>query len=323
MSNVNNSTKKTKQVLITQNMTGCKFGFYTQCEVAKALKTTFISNFNTGEIMNICEVSVVNAHPIDVARDFCPSGINAKINPEANPVLMCVVNREEFYGTNFVQSEGITDDIYNIRTNFNMIVSQGNPFPLKDKECVYSKYLTVIRDSNLSPLNPSQTYRFGVIVISPINKPTLLNKSQMRSTEFLNTMANIETLFQTAIFYGHNILLCTPFGHLSDELPQEDIVMIYNSLILKYQHKFMQILICIPPWDGEHLFKLFNKKIIRPQNLQDNTMSLSSDTKSKSDSNGNSESESELESESESESDEKIQMKIKNNKPNNNLNKKL
>jgi len=321
MSNVNNShnsTKKTKQVLITQNMTGCKFGFYTQCEVSKALKTTFISNFNTGEIMNICEVSVINSHPIDVAHEFCPSGINAKINPEANPVLMCVVNREEFYGTNFVQSEGITDDIYNIRTNFNMIISQGNPFPLKDKECVYSKYLTVIRDSNLAPLNPSQTYRFGVIVISPINKPTLLNKSQMRSTEFLNTMANIETLFQTAIYYGHNILLCTPFGHMSDEVPQEDIVMIYNSLILKYQHKFSQIIICISPWDGEHLFKLFNKKIIHPQNLQDHTMSASSDAKSKSSEN----SESFENSESETESEEKIQMKIKNNKPNNNLHKK-
>jgi len=103
LNNVNNSTKKTKQVLITQNMTGCKFGFYTQCEVSKALKTTFLSNFNTGEIMHICEVSVVNAHPIDVSNELCEKGINSQINPEANPVLMCIVNRDEFYGTNFIQ----------------------------------------------------------------------------------------------------------------------------------------------------------------------------------------------------------------------------
>jgi hypothetical protein len=316
--NFNNSTKKTKQVLITQNLTGCKFGFYTNCEVSKALKTSFISNFNLGEIMNICEVSVINAHPIDISAEMCNKGINAKINSDSNPVLMCVVNRNDFYGTNFVQSEGITDDIYNIRTNFNMIVSQGNPFPLKDKECVYSKYLTVIRDENLTPLNPSQTYRFGLIVISPIYKPTLLNESQMKSTDFLNTMANIETLFQSAIYYGHNILLCTPFGHLTDEIPQEDIIIIYNAMILKYQHYFNKIIFCISPWDGEQLFKLFNKKIIRPQNLQDSIYANSSATASiKSDSPSATKSDSTSDTSS-TRTDEKIQMKIKNNKPNNN-----
>jgi hypothetical protein len=53
-------------------------------------------------------------------------------------------------------------------------------------------------------------------------------------------MSTIETVFQTAIYYGHNILLLTPIGQTNDEVPQEDVIKIYNSLIFKNSSFYKQ-----------------------------------------------------------------------------------
>lgn len=262
--------KKTKQVLVTQNISACKLGPYQQCAMAKALKTTFVANFIPGEVQDICDVLVVNQHAIDVANEFCEKGLGAPYRDGwMNPVLMCVVDRHLFTGSNFNQSEGIIDDLYNIRTNYNMIVTQGNPFPLKDKECVYNRYVSVIRDNFFQPLPLHLTYRFGVITVSAEHKPPLLDENRMGSANFINMLSTIETLFQTAIYYGHNILCLTPIGQTSDEIPQEDIVKIYNSLIFKYQHRFKYIIICIPECDGREIFELYDTYIIQPQKMSD------------------------------------------------------
>lgn len=261
-------TKKTKQVLVTQNITACKLGVYQQCAITKALKTTFVPNFNPGDAQNICDVLVVNQHALDVTIEFCDRGISPPFRDGwMNPILICGVNRNNFTGSNFNQSEGITDDIYNLRTNYNMIVSQGNPFPLKDKECVYNRFVTVIRDKNFNPIPLQMTYRFGLITTSAEYKAPLLDENRMASTNFINMLSTLETAFQTAIYYGHNILLLTPIGQTDDEVPQEDIIKIYNSLIFKYQHKFKYIIICVPEWDGKELFDLYDTYIIQPQRL--------------------------------------------------------
>ena len=259
---------KTKQVFVAQNITACKVGFYQNCPIGKSLKTSYVSNFNVGEPQVINSVYVVNQHAIDAVQEFSSVGVNPSPKDGwMNPIVMCTIDRSNFFGTNFNQSEGITDDIYNIRTNFNMITHNGNPFPLKEKECVYNKVISVIRDKNLQPIPLPQIYTMGLIVVSPIHKPPLLDENRMGSVEFLNLMSTVETIFQTAIFYGHNILLLTPLGHIVDEVPQEDVIKIYNSLILKYQHRFKYIVVCIPPWEGSELFNLYDQNILKPQEL--------------------------------------------------------
>jgi hypothetical protein len=261
-------TKKTKQVLVTQNMTACKVGMYQQCSMTKALKTSFVNNFNPGEVQNICDVLVVNQHVLDVIVEFCDKGLSPQYRDGwMNPVAMCAVNRNDFTATNFNQSEGITDDIYNLRTNYNLIGYQGNPFPIKDKECVYNRFITVIRDKNFTAIPLPLTYRFAVITTSPEHKPALIDESRMASTNFLNMLSTLETVFQTAIYYGHNILLLTPIGQTDDEVPQEDIIKIYNSLIFKYQHKFKYIIVCVPEWNGTELFDMYDTYIVQPQKL--------------------------------------------------------
>ena len=261
---------KTKQTLINQNIAQSKFGMYSQCQSGPCVKNRFNQNFNIGDINNICEVEVVNLHPVDAIANYCSFGFNQPLKEGyINPVTVCSVG-EDFVASNFPQSEGIRDDTFNIRTNFNIITRTVNHFPIKESECVYTRFITVIRDQKLNAITDQQyLYRFALITATPIHKPKLLDENRMISEDFLRLMSTIETIFQTAISGNHNVLVLTAFGNTIDDIPQEDIVKIYNSCIFKYGHKFMKIIIAIPIWYGTYIFNVFNDNIVRPQFFQE------------------------------------------------------
>lgn len=267
---LNNNVNKTKQFLINQNISQSKFGKYAQCQTGPCIKNHYNSTFNIGQIDSICEVDVLNFHVIDIVEDYCAHGFNAGLKDNwINPVALCTVGNE-FIASNFTKAENIRDEYYILRTNLNIITRNNNPFPIKHSECTYNRFVTVIRNDKLEPiLDMNNIYRFGLIIATPICKPTLLSDSEMSSTEFLQTLATIESVFQTAIAGGHNVLLLTPFGNTEDEVPPEDIVEIYNMCIFKYGHRFKKIIIGVPLWCGEFLFDLFDKNIVRPQNIVD------------------------------------------------------
>ena len=261
---------KTKQTLINQNIAQSKFGMYSQCHTGPCVKNRFVQNFNIGETNNICDVEVVNIHAVDAISDYCMHGFNQQLKDSyINPVTVCTVG-EEFVASNFPQSEGIRDDTFNIRTNFNTITRNINHFPVKDSECVYTRFITVIRDQKLNAITDQQyLYRFALISAAPIHKPKLLDENKMVSEDFLRIMGTIETIFQTAIAGNHNVLILSAFGNTEDDVPQEDIVKIYNACIFKYGHKFMKIIFAIPIWYGTYIYNLFNDNIIRPQFFQE------------------------------------------------------
>ncbi len=265
-SNKMKTNNKTKQHIINQNIAQSKFGMYAQCLTGNCIKTHFDQNFNFGEPNDICDVEVVNLHAVDAIKEYCQLGFNAGFKEGwMNPACVCTVG-EDFIGSNYPQSEGIRDDTYNIRTNYNTITKNNNPFPLKQSECAYNRFVTVIRDNNLQPITDLQNlYRFGLINVAPINKPKLLDENRMSSNDFIKTMCTIETIFQTAIAGSHNFLVLTAFGNTEDDIPQEDIVKIYNACIFKYGHRFKKIIIAIPIWYGSYIFDLFNNEIIKPQ----------------------------------------------------------
>ena len=273
---------KTKQMLINQNIAHSKFGMYAQCATGNCIKNHFSQNFNIGEVNNVCEVDVVNMHAVDTIKDYCQLGFNAGFKDGwINPVSMCTVG-DDFIGSNYPQSEGIRDDTYNIRTNYNTITKNNNPFPLKQNECVYNRFVTVIRNTKLESITDLQNlYRFGLISVAPINKPKLLDENRMHSADFIKTMCTVETIFQTAIAGSHNVLVLTPFGNTEDDIPQEDIVKIFNSCIFKYGHRFKKIIVAVPIWYGTYMFDLFNNEIVRPQLFEEEEQEIQTKIKKK------------------------------------------
>ena len=130
---------------------------------------------------------------------------------------------------------------------------------------------SIIYDNNLNPITDQQfLYRFSLITSAVINKPKLLDENRMISSDFLRMMTIIDTIFQTAVAGNNNVLILTAFGNTEDDVPQEDIVKIYNACIYKYGHRFLKIIIAIPIWYGSYIFDLFNNNIVRPQFFDDN-----------------------------------------------------
>jgi hypothetical protein len=265
-----NKINKTKQTLINQNLAQTKFGMYANCFTGNPVKNQFSQTFNIGEVNNICEVEVVNIHAVDAIEQYCLRNLKPQLKDGwINPVTMCVVG-DDFIGSNYPQSESIRDDTFNIRTNFNTITRHQNLFPLKETTCVYNRFITVIREMNLTPITDlNNLYRFGLITVAPLNKPTLLDENRMCSTDYLKMLQTVETIFQTAIAGNHNVLILTPFGNTVDDVPQEDIVMLYNQCIFKYGHRFKKIIIAVPVWYGTYLFDLFNNEIVKPQEFEE------------------------------------------------------
>ena len=106
-----------------------------------------------------------------------------------------------------------------------------------------------------------------MITCSPISKPELID-GKMNAEDFLKTMTIIETVFQTAILGKNKVLLLPLFGlDDNDENPIDDIIQIYNYCILKYSHKFDNIIIYIPEYVPIEAYDLFENSILKPINI--------------------------------------------------------
>jgi hypothetical protein len=259
--------KKEKQYLINKNIQHSKFLLYKPCITLRPVKNILANNFNLGNINSICSVFVYNQHAINVLYNYCLKGLNANLLNGINPCALQIVGKD-FYGQSFESLEGILDEEYILRTNFVNTVSLHNPYPLKGNECVYNKWVTVIRNPMLGGINLGLVYRFGLIVASTISKPKLIDDdgTKMSASNFLEIYATIECVFQTAIAGNHNMLVLTPFGYGDDDVPQEDIIKIYNLCIFKYGHRFKFIMIAVPKEEKE-IFELYQKEIIKPQDF--------------------------------------------------------
>jgi hypothetical protein len=263
---------KTKmRFFVNQTIISSKFGAYKNCVILNPIPNCPTSNANVGVIDNICEILVTNKHCIDVAEIFAPKGTNYNIHSSHMPLVVFQVTRE-FFGSNFVNSDGFHDVLFNLRTNFNKTVIEQNPYPIKNTENIYNKFITAIREPppTLNGLPLDKIFKFSTTCACPIDKPKLISYSskkdpnKMGSNDFLKTQEIIEGVFQCAILGFHKILILPAFG-LYDENPQEDIIQIYNMCIYKYGHKFSKIIFSVH--EDKKTFELYDKNIVRIQDL--------------------------------------------------------
>ncbi len=270
--------KRLKRSYVSHTLTCSQIGLYKKFPVYAPIIFPFVDDFEPGPPNNICEVSVEHDHVIDIAEIYAEHGVNnyGSYN-NMNPVILNSVGKD-FNGSNFEDNDQIRDEIINIRTTFSNTVNAGNkyPYPMKEAECVYSKILTIIRPKNVHTtkldyfLPWPQSFRTAIITATPIkaDKDNMLNGgSRMGSLDFVKTCTVIEAVFQAAIKFNHPVLILAPFGHLEENNPIEDIIRIYNYCIFKYGHWFKKIIIGIPPHYPDGVFAVYNKEIVRPQEL--------------------------------------------------------
>lgn len=262
-----------KRAIISDNEFACKGtnGMYVMAPRERSRVASFEPNYTISAPTNVCNVYVFNEHSIDVAEKTAIKDVRANPNLKINPVVLNVVG-SECTGTNFQKDDEIRDEMINLRTTFCGTTTGYNPYPLKLTDCVYSKYITVMRGKLIKfpkdYLPWTESFRFSLITTTCIKKPKLLKSDMMVSHDFLNTCSAIECVFQTAISFGHPTLILTPFGQNDDdENPIEDIIKIYNFCIFKYGHLFENIIVAVPPFFSRDIFDKFNEGIVRPQDL--------------------------------------------------------
>ena len=260
--NINLDLKKN---MINQNIYHSKYGNYKELPLIKPNKNIYLPNYDPGLISNLCDVRVINKHAINILDNLLDKGVENLMKKNLPVVVQCVGN--EFLGTNFETMDGIRDELFLLKTNFVGVLRQENPYPIKNDESIYLGLVTTIRDDNGNGLSYDKLFGFSMITCSPISKPEVID-GKMNAEDFLKTMTIIETVFQTAILGKNKILLLPLFGlDDNDENPIDDIIQIYNYCILKYSHKFDNIIIYIPEYVPKEAYDLFENSILKPINI--------------------------------------------------------
>lgn len=266
----NNMPVQYKRLIIQENIALSKLYEYKIFPKYSPTYNKFIPTYDAGNSDNLYNVFVFHEHSIDVAEKYAEKGQQISPDNGLKPVIVNQVTKD-FIGTNFETSAELKDEMINMRTNLNCVFGSGSynrePVLGNNQVCLYSPVVTTIRNKNFEKLPFPQVFRFGLISITPVNKPQLLDEHTMIINDYKKTLCLIETIFQTAIANEHKALILPPFGLFSDENPIEDIIKIYNYCIFKYGHKIGTIAIAIPPYCPKHIFDIYDKKIIRPQNM--------------------------------------------------------
>jgi hypothetical protein len=272
MLNPKNSTSKQKTDCIHRNIYEGGYGMYKACPFFISIKFKYVRDYDPGISSNICKVFVVNKHPIDVIMQIALD----KVDPNKPLPLMVYPMGRDFTGINFESREGIFDEMVVLRTNYAPVIKK-NPviFSSKaDDEVIYTKIITTIRDMNYNFMNYDQLVKQACITVFPQENVRTIedvddegDKTEiLTGKHLLKFQILIETIFQAAIYGYHDVLILTLFTE-EFNIPLDDQIMIYNFCILKYGHKFKDIVIAIPSYEGAELAKYFNKHIVKPFEL--------------------------------------------------------
>jgi hypothetical protein len=290
--NPKNFDPKIKNKVINDNIYHSNYGNYKICPTYGSVKFPYGKSFKPGAINNICNVFLYNKHALDVANMLCEHGLNSLTSRKPVPVIVYPMG-SDFFGSNFESREGISDENIILRTNYPYVIKKQAEqlFPMKDeqKAVIYSNPITVIRDSNYNPLVYDDLFKVAIITMCYDRKDELTveklkNKKDknekndknekhrdikmLSSEDLLNLEININNVCQAAIggFTPHDVLILSVFGQ-EFSIPIDDQILMFNTCIMNYGHRFNKIIICVPPYEEKGMFEYLDKCIIKPQIL--------------------------------------------------------
>ncbi len=269
---------KFKKNIVLQNNYICKFGYLQNKTNYTSYKNHYNEEYNVGMPIKFCDVFILKIHSLIIAKEF--------YNCNLNPVIINLVG-EKYSEHNIENLEDVYDEILNLRTNFQCISRQNNNFPPKDNEVIYTPQVIILRDELLNPTQNIFTVSFITITSKPETYEIIKYKetdddddSELTEDEnnikrifsvdtYLQFKNKLELIFQTAHYAGNQVLIFNDFGCLKDNLPIDDIIDIFNSLILKYGHLFKEIIFALNIRTPNELllYNEFLNKIIKPQNI--------------------------------------------------------
>ena len=138
----NNINPTYKRALLNQNVYHSKFGMYKGLPLMPCKKNKYFQQFKPGGIISVCDVKVLNKNPIDILDILLKKGVQNIMKQEI-PVVFQTIG-SDFVGSNLEAGDGLRDQLFVLRTNFSAVYKNNDPFPLRETECAYLPFTTVI-----------------------------------------------------------------------------------------------------------------------------------------------------------------------------------
>lgn len=225
----------------------CTTGRFKNIVINKSEKYYYDKNFYNRVIGNKPVIKVIPYDCLEIAECFVNNGYN--------PVVLNLAD-QVFAGGQIQWGGYAQEESLFCRSNyFKTLNLQTGLYPIKGPECIYSKNVYVIRNTDLSLLQKPFTVSF--IACAAVKEPTL-EKGSLNENDYELNLKKIETIFQTASLKGHDTIVLSAFGCGAYKNPQKQIVEIFNKLIEKYGHLFKFITFAIIPkkeMDGKYILK--------------------------------------------------------------------
>lgn len=225
-------------------------------------KLGYYEGFDPGMVESMFKVYVLPSSPLEVVEEFRDEKIK--------PIIINEIGRE-FNGmvSDIENLRGIKDYDMMIKTSLSRTVNIKNKYPIeRDDHCVYTQIVTTIMDKQFryyNTLKGRPIYSVLTYVIPDGMKK--VKENMLTSKDFIRITKNIETLFQSACVTRSNVLILTPYG-VDSEVPQEDVIKVYNFLISKYGHHFTHVIVAVSENLGSDIYKMYKEKIINNQNIE-------------------------------------------------------
>ncbi len=251
--------------IINQNMRQSTMGDYKACPFTNSIKFNFVE-YEPEIATQVCNVYVFNKHPIDIITELSSRGLNT----QSQSILLNPMGLD-FNGFNFDSFEGIVDVVPFLRTNYaHLIKKNNNVFASKNEtDVIYTKNVTIIRDGQCKFWNMQNVIMTAIVMMFPPNNINFIkdkeNNMILDSTSLLKLQMIIEAAFQICICESYNVVVISMYS-MEFKIPIDDQILIYNYCILKYGHKFKNIIFGIQSNNIE-IFNYIDSCIIKPQDI--------------------------------------------------------
>lgn len=117
------------------------------------------------------------------------------------------------------------------RTNYHLSLVK-ELYPIMDEEVIYSPKITVIKDSDLTPINGIKQIDF--VACPAIKYPFLTEDGLFEEEDHILLVKKIETIIQVANTYGHDTIIFGAMGCGAWENPPHEVANIFKTVLSKY-----------------------------------------------------------------------------------------
>jgi uncharacterized protein (TIGR02452 family) len=183
-----------------------------------SIKIEYDPNFHYTYDVKRCKIHIHNMDTIDCAFLY------------ENPLLLNLA--DDIYPGGWVNngSSAQEESLFR-RTNYHLSLIK-SLYPILEEEVIYSPKITVIKGSDLQPIEPVHQYDF--IACPAIKYPFLDEDGLLEEEDSVLLKKKIELIIQVALKHGHDTIIFGAMGCGAWQNPPHEVAKIFKEVLSKF-----------------------------------------------------------------------------------------